>query len=290
MTHVPHPLKNVRYHAEKSLAEAGPVVVWLARAGYAAKGVVYCLVGLLAVLAAWGRGGDTTGSRGALHHLLGQPFGVVIVCLMAVGLGGYALWCFVQAIADPEHEGRDGKGMAKRVARFIKGLVHIGLVVAAVGMVTGRGGSDGESSIDRWTAWLMSKPAGVWAVGIIGACVLGYGVWQLVRAWRVKIDDMLDLRQLTPEARRPVVHISRFGIGARGVVFGVMGVGLILAAYHANPTEARGMGESLAWLGSRAYGKWLLTVVAMGLIAYGFYEFIRAGYRVIRATSAGARR
>lgn len=284
MTHVPHSLGNVRYHAEKSLAEAGPVVVWLARAGYAAKGVVYSLIGLLAVLAAWGKGGDTTSSRGALHHLLGQPFGVVVVSLIAVGLAGYALWCFVQAIMDPEHDGRDGKGLAKRIGRFIKGIIHVGLVVAAIGMVSGRGGGDdGESKIDQWTAWLMSMPAGVWMVGLAGAGVLGYGVWQLVRAWRVKVDKMLDLGELPPEARRPVVQVSRFGIGARGVVFMVIGVGLIVAAMHANPSEARGMGESLAWLGRQAYGKWLLTAVAIGLMAYGFYEFVRAGYRVIRA-------
>jgi hypothetical protein len=285
MTHVPHPVSRVRDHAEKSLAEAGPWVVGLARAGYAAKGVVYSLVGLLAVLAAWGKGGgETTGSRGALHHLLGQPFGVVLVSLLAVGLAGYALWCFVQAIADPEYAGRDAKGMAKRVGRFIKGIVHVSLVVAAIGMVTGRsGGNDNESNIDKWTAKLMSMPLGVWLVGIAGACVVGYGAWQLVRAWRVNLDKQLSLGELPADARRPVIHVSRFGIGARGVVFAIIGVGLILAARHANPSEATGVGGALDWLAAQAYGKWLLTITAAGLIAYGFYEFVRARYRVIRA-------
>jgi hypothetical protein len=284
MTLLPQPVTNVGYHVEMALAVAGPGVGGLARAGYAAKGVVYSLVGLLAVLAAWGQGGETTGTKGAMHNLMSRPFGVVMVGLLAVGLAGYALWCIVQAVADPEYAGTDGKGIAKRAFRAFKGVVHLSLVVAAVGMVTGRGGgNDGESNIDRWTAWLMSWPMGVWMVGIVGLYVVGYGAWQLIRAWRVKIDRMLALGQLPADARRTVIHVSRFGIGARGVVFGVIGVGLVVAARHANPAEARGVGGSLDWLAQQAYGKWLLTVVAAGLMAYGFYEFVRARYRVIRA-------
>lgn len=289
MADLSHPVGRVQHHAEKSLAEAGPWIVWLARAGYAAKGVVYCVVGLLALLAAFGSGdGETTGSRGALHKILTQPFGVVLVSLLAVGLAGYALWCFLQAIIDPDRAGKDAKGAAKRVGKFFKGLVHSALVVAAVGMVTGReSGGDGESNIDRWTAKLMAMPWGVWLVGIVGASVLGYGVWQLIRAWRVNLDKMLSLGELPPETRRPVVNVSRFGIGARGVVFGVIGLGLILAAWHANPSEAKGVGESLRWVAQQPYGPWLLAVVAAGLMAYGFYEFVRAGYRVIRPTKRG---
>jgi hypothetical protein len=219
-----------------------------------------------------------------LHKILAQPFGVVLVSLLAAGLAGYAVWCFVQAIVDPERLGHDTKGAARRVARFVKGVVHLSLVVAAVAMVTGRSsGGDGDSNIDKWTAKLMSLPSGVWLVGVVGASVLGYGVWQLIRAWRVNLDKMLSLGELPPEARRPVVHVSRFGIGARGIVFGVIGVTLMLAARHANPSEAIGIGGALRWLAQQPYGPWLLAVVAAGLIAYGFYEFVRAGYRVIRA-------
>ena len=285
MAEIGHAVSRVGYHVEKSLSDAAPWVAGLARAGYASKGVVYCLVGLLAVLAAFGRGGETTGSKGAIRNLLGQPFGVVLVSLLAVGLAGYALWCFVQAVKDPEHSGRDGaKGVWKRVWRFAKGLIHVSLVVAAVGMVTGRGsGGDGESAINRWTAKLMSMPMGVWLVGIAGTCVVGYGLWQLGRAWRANVDKMLSLGEMPADARRPIVQMSRFGIGARGVVFGVIGVGLILAAWHTNPQEAVGVGGALQWLSGQAYGPWLLAIVAAGLIAYGFYEFVRARYRVIRA-------
>jgi hypothetical protein len=283
MMDISHPVAEVRERAEKSLRRAAPWVERLARAGYASKGVVYCLVGLLAVLAAMGEGGATTGSRGALRNLLGQPFGVGLVALLALGLSGYALWCFVQAAADPEHAGRDAKGIGKRIGRGVRGVVHASLVVGAIGMVTGRGsGGDGESSVDRWTAKLMSMPAGVWLVGIVGAFVVGYGVWQVARAWRVDVDRMLSLGGLPARARRAVIHVSRFGIAARGVVFGVIGIGLVLAAWRTDPGEAMGVGGALRWLAGQAYGPWILAVVAAGLIAYGIYEFVRARYRVIR--------
>ena len=288
MSHLSHSVGRVAHHAEKSLADASPWIVFLARAGYAAKGAVYSVVGLLALFAAFGNGGETTGSKGALRNILGQPFGVVLVSLLAVGLAGYALWCFVQAIADPERAGNDGKGIAKRAWRFGKGLIHLSLVIAAIGMVTGRAsGGDGESNIDRWTAKLMAMPWGVWLVGAVGVGIVAYGFWQFGRAWRVDLDKMLSLGELPPDARRPVVQVSRFGIGARGVVFAIIGVGLIIAAKQADPQEARGVGGALQTLAAQAYGRWLLAIVAAGLIAYGFYEFVRAGYRVIRPTKRG---
>jgi hypothetical protein len=97
------------------------------------------------------------------------------------------------------------------------------------------------------------------------------------------MDKMLSLGEMPPEARRPIVQMSRFGIGARGVVFGVIGIGLILAAWHTDPGEAMGVGGALRWLAGQPYGPWILAVVAAGLIAYGFYEVVRARYRVIRA-------
>jgi hypothetical protein len=275
--------KDGRNPVEKSLAHASPVIEFLARAGYAAKGVVYCIVGGLAVLAAFGKSnGQTTGTRGAIHTLLDRPAGVVLVSLLAVGLAGYALWCIIQALLDPDHKGDSPKRIAIRIGYFFKGLVHAGLVVAAIGMVTGReSGGDGESNMERWTAKLMSLPAGIWLVGILGASVVAYGVFQLYRAWKVKLDSMLALGQMEPNARRPAVVVSRFGIAARGVVFVVIGVALVIAALHANPDEAKGFGGALQTVANQPYGPYLLAVTAAGLIAYGLYEFLRAKYRII---------
>jgi len=262
-----------------------PAIQWLARAGYAAKGVVFCIIGLLAVLAALGeRGGETTGQRGAISNLLSQPGGIFLVCVLAVGLFGYALWSLVRGILDPERTGTQPKGLAKRFARIVKGLVYIGLVIAVIGMVSGRGeGGDGESNIHRWTARLMSLPFGKWLVTGAGIGILIHGIIQLVKAWRINLDKMLDLSSASPRMHRILISISRIGIAARGIVFGAIGIAMINAGLHSNPGEAKGVGGALDWLAARPYGPWILLATAIGLIAYGLYEFIRARYRIIRA-------
>jgi hypothetical protein len=271
-----------KYDVRQALKSASPWIERLARFGYAAKGVVYSLIGLLALLSALGRGGETTGSRGVLQRLLEQPFGRVLVGLIAVGLTGYSIWCFIQAIEDPEQEGSDAKGIAKRIGIFWKGVLYFSLVFAAVSMVIGaRRGGGGEDNIDQWTATLMSFPFGIWLVGMLGLCNIVYGLRQLYRAWKVKLDDQLNLYRLSPGARVSILRISRFGIGARGVVFAVIGSALVLAAYHANPSEAKGVGEALGMVREQPYGPWLLGLVALGLIAYGVYEFVRSRYRRI---------
>ncbi|HSI35756.1 MAG TPA: DUF1206 domain-containing protein [Tepidisphaeraceae bacterium] len=275
--------------AERAFDDAAPVIQWLARAGYAAKGVVYCLVGLLAVLAALGeRHGQTTGQKGAISKLFEQPGGVLLVSVLAVGLAGYALWLLVRGIFDPEHKGRKWKGLAQRAGMIVRGLVHVVLVVAAIGMVTGRGGhGDGENNVQRWTAQLMDLPFGRWLAMGAGLGVIGYAIWQLVRAWRIKLDKMLDLSDVVPATRRVVTWVSRVGIAARGVVFVGIGVGLVLAGRHQDPGQAKGVGGALRWLSGQPYGPWILLATAIGLIAYGFYEFVRARYRVIRAPRVG---
>ena len=278
-----HSASVPQYDVRQALKSASPWIERLARFGYAAKGVVYSLIGLLALLSAGGRGGDTTGSRGALQRLLEQPFGQILVAVLAVGLAGYALWCFIQAVEDPEQEGSDAKGIAKRVWAFAKGVVYFSLVLAALGMAIGMRRSSGgdDNRINEWTGKLMELPFGKWLVLIVGIAVVGYGLRQLYRAWKVKLDDQLNLFSLSGPAHAWALRISRFGIGARGVVFGVIGFFLVMAALHSNPSEAKGVGESLGALRDQPYGPWLLGIVALGLIAYGIYEFIRARYRRI---------
>ena len=266
----------------RAALHARPAIAMLARAGYAAKGVVYALVGALALLASAGRGGSTTGSRGALRSLLDHSYGQLILAVIAVGLGGYALWCFVRALLDPERDGTGAKGVARRLGNFGKGVVHAALVVAVVGMMRGTsGGGDDDRGVRDWTAWLMSFPLGIWLVGIVGASVVVYGLRQLYRAWTIDLDDRLNLGRMSPALHNWTIRFSRFGMAARGVVFGVIGAFLIVAALHANPAEAKGVGGALRTVQQQAYGPILLAAVALGLIAYGAYQLILARYRRI---------
>ena len=289
MTQLTKPVRDLHAQAEQvahdAALHAGPAITFLARAGYAAKGVVYGLVGGLALLAAFGSRGETTGSRGALRSLLDHSFGQVLLAVMAAGLAGYALWCFVRAVVDPERDGNDAKGLAKRAFNFGKGIVHAALVIAVIGMIRGTGeGEGGDDGVEKWTATLMSFPLGIWLVGLAGASVIAYGARQLYRAWTTDLDDQLSLGRMGPTAHVWTVRFSRFGMAARGIVFGVIGTFLMIAAYRSDPARAKGVGGALQTLEQQPYGPVIMGVVALGLIAYGAYELIRARYRRIDPT------
>src|SRR5689334_20545377 len=144
----------------------------LARLGYGARGVVYGLVGGLALLAAFGSGGQTGGSRSALQTLLSQPFGRIWLVLIALGLFGFCAWRVVEALTDADHLGSDMKGWSIRGAHLISGGIYAGMTISALSLVLGQGSGGGEDQAARdWTAWLMSKPFGLWLVALIGIAV-----------------------------------------------------------------------------------------------------------------------
>ncbi len=123
----------------------------LARFGYAAKGVVYVIVGILSAQAAFGAGGKTTDTQGALEAIVAQPFGKVLLSLTGIGLLGYVLWRFVEAIKDPENKGNQAKGIFQRLGYGISGVIYASLALSAFQIVLGSGGGGGTSKQD-WTA------------------------------------------------------------------------------------------------------------------------------------------
>lgn len=276
------PIGRVGNQAEQAAqdAAANPWVERLARLGFAAKGIVYALVGLLAAQAAFGSGGQKTDAQGALRTIVTQPFGQILLSLVAIGLLGYALWRFVEAAADPEHKGSDAKGILQRCSYVGNGLIYAGLALTAARIVLGSNGSSGNASRD-WTARLLAQPFGQWLVGTVGALVIGLGVYQFYAAYKAKFRQKLKLDEMSNAEQAWTVRIGRLGLAARGVVFAVIGFFLIQAARQSNPNQARGLGGALESLEQQPYGSWLLGTVALGLIAYGTYYIIQARYRKI---------
>lgn len=251
----------------------------LARLGFAAKGVVYVLVGAIAASAAFGDG-TAQGSTGALRTLIDEPLGQVLLGVVAVGLLGYVLWRFVSAFANP-----DGDGTGRRIYNFGTGVAHLALAIEAARLaLAARGGGGGEDA-PHWTAAVMAQPFGVIAVGIAGGAFILYGLYQAYRGITADIDRRLDLHRMSPGAVVWVIRLGRAGLVARGIVFGLIGVFLIVAALQSDPSEARGLGGALRTLQGETYGPWLLGAVAVGLIAYGLFQFVRARYRRIHRTA-----
>lgn len=262
--------------------ETKPWIERLARLGYAAKGVVYVLVGWLAAGAARGIEDLPDGSREAYLEVLERPFGRVLLAVIAVGLAGYTLWRVVAAVADPERKGSDAKGLAVRAYYLGSALVHGALAAGAARLVVdGRGGGSGGDPMPARTAALMAQPLGRFLVAAVGIGFLAAAVHQARLAlgrYRKKLKPYR-----LPEWARPAVGpVVGFGLMARGVVFAIVGGFLVMAAWHARPEEAKGLGGALATVLAQPAGAWLLGLVAAGLAAYGVFNLLMARYRSIR--------
>lgn len=255
-----------------------------ARLGYGAKGVVYAIIGALALQLALGEGGRTTGTHGALERVAAQPFGAFLLGLLAVGLAGFVAWRWVQAFLDPEHVGSDGKALLKRLGWFISGALYVGLAISAVKLILGAADRGGDSPRE-WTARLLDQPLGQVLVALVGLVVIGYAVKEFRNAYTARFRRKLDLQRLSEHRAHTAVQLSRFGLAARGGVFLLMGGFFVSAALQSDPGKAKGLGEALALLARQPFGAVLLGITAAGLLAYAVYLFIEARYRRITRTA-----
>jgi hypothetical protein len=277
--------------AREAVHEVAPWIAWLARLGFAAKGLLYMTVGALATCAALRLAGTeapargaTVGSRGAMGALLAAPAGHVLLYVMAAGLFCYAAWRLIEAIADPEHRGHGAKGLAMRVRSLGVAAVHVGLGYSALRIALGHheNARDGRQTM-HWTAKALATPGGTWALYAIALGLVAYGLHQLYCAVRAKLDKQLSLAALSSRARRWVIGISRFGIAARGVVFIVTGGLVARAVRERDPQQAAGPVRSLREL--LELGTIPFALIAIGLVAYGVYQLLNARYRRIQVAS-----
>ena len=255
----------------------------LARFGYICKGFVYVVIGLLAAASVVGRG-SVTDRQGAFQFILDQPFGRLVLLIVSVGLIGYAVWRVVSGFTDSERYGDEPKGLAIRLGSVLRGAFYgwIAIELARQVLLHRGGGKSSDRQTRHWTAQLLDKPFGRWVVAIAGACVIGYGVYQLYCAVSGKLSKKLPTRSIAP----PLVALSRFGLGARAVIFGIIGGSLVSAAIHYNANRARGTPGAMRTLAAQPFGGVLLVLIGIGFAAYGVYAFVNARYRNIKARSA----
>jgi hypothetical protein len=272
-------LEGAKEQAKRAVRAANPWLVRFGRFGYAAKGVVYVIIGALAATGAL-RGGQPADSRGALTEIVRQPFGSTMLGVVAAGLAGYALWRLLMALMDTENKGSELKGLAVRFGYGCIALVYAGLSYSAVQLVLGYGAGKGSDETSKeWTARFMALPFGRWLVGLAGLGVIGFGAWQCYKGLSARFRKRLKTGEMADMTDRLATRAGQVGLTARGVVFGIIGAFLIQAALHAKAREARGLGGALLALEQSPYGPWLLGAVALGLVVYGLYMFVEARYR-----------
>jgi len=268
---------------QEAAKEVKPWVKVLARIGYAAKGVVYMVIGALAIEAAWGVSSSNVDTKDALVKIITQPFGRVLLGIVAFGLFCYVAWRFVQALVDPENNGTDPKGILKRTAFVVSGIIYAGVAVLSVQMILGTGsnGGGGGNSKEDWTAKLLAEPYGRWLIIAVGVIFICLGLFEIYRAYSAKFKEKWKLSEMSRKEETWATRAGRAGQVARSVVHGLMGIFFIQAALQYNSEKAGGLGQALQTIASQPYGPWVLVVVAIGLFCYGIYCEVHARYRRI---------
>ncbi len=247
------------------------------RFGYAARGLVYVIVGALAFVASVD-GGNTPDSKSALGTLLQMPFGKILLAVIALGLVAYSIWCFIGAGFDLDNKGTDAKGWTARLAQIISGAMHLVLAFSAVAIAIGsESASSGDDRTEHWTAALMQQPLGRWLVAIVGVVAMAIGVQHFVKAFREKYKESIRYTQL---AQR-LDPMLKLGLVAHGVVVLLIGVFFIWAAWTADPSRAGGMRDALLIVRNADASQTLFAALGVGLLGFAAYCFVEAAFRII---------
>jgi hypothetical protein len=250
-----------------------------ARAGFAAKGIVYLVLGGLALRFALGQGGQLTDPHGAVVRLLSTPYGRLLVGAVAVGLAFYAGWRFLEAFADANRRGSDRGGLLARAKYAISGAVYGILAVDAMTLASGTGGGN---SANELPSTLLGGVLTRWVAVLVALGLIGYGLTQLRHALKAKLGDQLSVGRVERHAGPWAVLVSRIGIGGRAIVLVAMGFILARRAMTSPRAAAEtDTGDSLRLIAALPTGEWLLVAIAAGLMAYGLFQLVEARYRTI---------
>ncbi len=249
---------------------------WSARLGLCARATIYLLIGVLAFLVAIGHSTTETDQWGAFQQINRGGFGHAAIWIVAVGLAGYSLWRFSEAIMGAAGDGRKA---GARLKSFFRGCIYGFFAVNAFQIALRHRTSSQVTRQQSLTAQVMQHTGGRWAVGIVGGIVLAVGVMLVYEGLTRKFEKYLRTSAMSASARRIVRVLGTVGTTARGVVFALAGIFVVQAAIEYKPSKAAGLDGALRALRDTHAGPWLLGVAAAGLIAFGMYGFAEARWR-----------
>lgn len=248
----------------------------LARLGFCARGVVYGVIGLLGLeIALNASPADPTASKeGALREIAQQPFGRFLLVLLAAGLAAHALWRASEALL--------GEKVGRRLHSAGDVVIYVVVLVSTLKFIRrgpGAGGEGGDKQEEALTARILDLPWGQVIVGGVGIGLIAGGLYMAYRGLSQRFEKRLDTSTMGPVLRPVVDTVGTLGLAARGVVFSLMGFVALKAAVDFDPEDANGFDGTLQLIANRTYGEVLLSVVAVGLVAYALYSFAEARYR-----------
>ncbi|TGE21569.1 DUF1206 domain-containing protein [Hymenobacter aquaticus] len=252
----------------------------LARFGFAAKGAVYMLMGVLALLAATGQqGGQTADKKQAVQTLQGLPGGPFLLGLIAFGLLGYIVWRFTQAVVDTEGKGSDAKGLGRRVGIAASGLFYASLAWYAAKLALNGSASAGGNTQQTLTARVLDWPGGDWIILLVGVGIIGGGIYQIYKAYSGSFHKHVQSADIPGGQQNTVYRMGQLGYTARGVVMAIIGYFFVQAGRQSRAGAVGSTDEAFDLLASM--GPAVLGIVALGLLAYGLYMLVQAKYPVL---------
>jgi fumarate reductase subunit D len=267
-------------------AASNPLLELLERLGYAVRGALYAVMGLLALGIALRIGpGQTTDLSGSLVFLIANPLGKVVLVVAVIGLGAYSLWGFTRAIYDPLHRGSDASGYMARLGFVTSAVSYAAIALFALGILLGSGGTSGDST-QKSIASILSHPGGGWVTVAIGLVAIGVALGQFLEAYRPTFAKDLKGAEMTASQRETAVKLGRFGMFARGVVFLVIGWFLVQAGIHHDAAQVQGFGGAFQFLLVQPFGRIVLGIVALGFVALGLHSFACARWIRLMGSSA----
>lgn len=250
----------------------------LARFGYAAKGVVFATIGIIASRVALGARDEDAGLPGAVEAIGDQPWSGAFLGLLAAGLFGYASWRFVQAFSDIEGVDGEGPPLLQRAVYFWIGLAYGTVGVLCIAVMRGWRSDDGDA-MSGLAATVMSVPFGNWVVGLAGVIVIIYGAREIWAGLSGSYTAEFARESMSPAERWLARGIGAYGHAACGIVFATAGVFGIKSALTYDPGEARGLAETFQAVGDAPYGTAMLLAMASGFLAFGVYCWLLALHR-----------
>ncbi|MCX5610467.1 DUF1206 domain-containing protein [Streptomyces sp. NBC_00047] len=258
--------------------EGGTAREVAARCGLVARGVLYVLVGVLALRVAFGDQGPEADRKGALQELVDKPLGGVLVWAIGIGLVCMMLWRLSEAVFGVA--GPDGDKASKRLASAARAVFYAVVAFSVLSFAAGSGGGrSGDEQSRDVTAKAMELPGGPWWVGAVGAAIAVGGVVIAVRAALRTFRKHLALDRMPEGVRKAVEFLGVTGGVARGTVFAAAGAFVVYAAVRYDPAQAKGVDDTLRSFTQTAAGPWLLVLIAAGLILFGLFSWAMAGWR-----------
>jgi Domain of Unknown Function (DUF1206) len=261
----------------------------MGRVALATQGLLYVIMGGLAVQIARGDHDAEASQRGALEAVARQPFGKALLAVLIVGLVAHAAWRIALAVRGEAGADDDSQSVAKRLGNVGRAAIYIGFTVVAAKLLTGSsssssgggsGGSGGGGGTEqKGTEKLLDLPGGTAIVVVLGLVVIGSGVWNVVKGVTRKFEDDLSLGSLDESKRKAVVSFGTIGYAARGIAFGLVGGFLLRAGLTHDADKTKGLDGALREVAEATYGPWLLSLLAVGLVLFGLYRALDGRYR-----------